>query len=461
LAYRRLAAIALLVTALGACSKNGVSPFAHGNAAGYVDMDKVVQAHPLHVELDQLQAQITLLNGQAQNAPVPQTDEQRAAQAQMEEQLAAADQQFQMQMYQRRAYYGQREAAAIAKLQASSSGASAPIGQALSAQAQKVQQDAIKTLTDFQKQLFAADAQHLQQVARQIQQEVMLKVGARRAQLEKQETDYQIELAKQSQSQRLNLKTKLEDLNLSQEDRQQAESQLANIETREEALINQLKAKDNADLTAYENSLQKDAAARYNAERVASMQATSDKLKARQQDMNKQVQGQLSGLGSQYQQQVANANAQLEKDPKTRAELEKIRAENQAQYSAEFQRALSAYQQTRKALVAKYSAIGHMQFLDDVALQNEAQSLTDQRRDLYTKIVDQVQTQVSDVARQRGIGIVFTAVRGAGSAVDLTPQVLKAIAALPNPAPSASPPAGSPSPAAPTPLSNAPSGSRS
>jgi hypothetical protein len=450
----------MLAVALSACSKNGVPLFAHGNAAGYVDMDKIVAAHPLHIQLDQLQAQITLLNGQAQNAPVPQTDAQRAAQAQMEEQLALADQQFQMQMYQRRAYYGQREAVAISALQASTTGTAAPIGQALSAQAQKVQQDAVKALADYQKQLFAADAQHLQQVGRQLQQEVMLKVGARRAQLEKQETDYQIALAKSSQGQRLNLKTRLEDLNLSQDERQQAESQLANIETREEALINQLKAKDNADLQAYANSLQKDAATRFNAARVADLKATGDKLKARQQDMNKQLQTQLSGIGTQYQQQVANANAQLEKDPKTRAQLEKIRAENQAQYNAELQRALSSYQQTRKALVAKYSAIGHMQFLDDVALQQEAQSLSDQRRDLYTKIVDQVQTQVTDVARQRGIGIVFTSIRGTGSAVDLTPQVLKALAALPNPSASSSP-AGSPAPALATPPSTTPSGSRS
>ena len=100
----------------------------HGNAAGYIDMDKVIDAHPLHVQLDQLQAQITLLNGQAQNAPVPQTDAQRQAQAQMEEQLAAADQIFQAQMMQRRAYYGQREAAAIAALQAQTSGQATPIG---------------------------------------------------------------------------------------------------------------------------------------------------------------------------------------------------------------------------------------------------------------------------------------------------------------------------------------------
>lgn len=434
----QLVAIAVVVVALSACSKTGLPMVGHGNGAGYIDMDKVIDAHPLHVELDQLQAQITLLNGQAQNAPVPQTDLQRQAQAQMEEQLAAADQLFQQQMTQRRMYYGQREAAAIGALQAQTTGQATPIGQQLGAQAQKIQQDALKAYADYQKQLFTADGQHMQAVARQLQQETGLKLAARRAQLERQETDYQIQLAKQSQTQRLNLKTTLEDLNLSQDQRQQAESQLANIETREEALINSLKARDNADLKNYEQSLQRDAATRYNAARVSMMNDTNDKLKARQKQMNDQLKTQLAGLGTQYQQQVASANAQLEKDPKTRAELDKIHAENQAQYSAEFTKALAAYQQTRKQLVAKYSAIGHMQFIDDAALADEAQQLSAQRRDLYSKIIDQVQAQVGEVARQRGVAIVFSSIRGAGHAVDLTDQVIKAIAALPSPSPESS-----------------------
>jgi len=451
LKHHKALVAAALVVALAGCAKGG-APFSHGSGAGYVDIDKVIAAHPLHVELDTLESQITLLNGQAQNAPAPQTAAQQQALTQMETDLAAADAQFQAQINARRAYYQQREAAAMAALQTQVTGASAPIGQQLGAQAQKVQQDALKAFTDYQKQLYQADGQHLQQVARQLQQEVGLKIGARRAQLEKQETDYQIDLAKQSQSQRLNLKAKLEDLNLSQDERQQAESQLANIETREESMINQLKSRDNADLKTYEDSLQRDAAARFNAARTASMNATNDKLKARQKQMNDQLHVQLSGLGTQYQQQVANANAQLEKDPKARAQMDKIHSENQAQYAAEFSKALAAYQQTRKQLVAKYSAIGHMQFIDDVAIQNESQDLAAQRRDLYGKILTQVQTQVGDVARQRGIAIVFTNIRGAGSAVDITDQVIKAIAALPaSPSPSDSSPATSSPPSPPTP----------
>jgi hypothetical protein len=270
-----------------------------------------------------------------------------------------------------------------------------------------------------------------------------LKVNARRAQLEKQETDYQISLAKQSQTQRLNLKTKLEDLSLPNDERAQYTSQLSNIETREEALINQMKAKDNAELTAYADSLQRDAAARYNAAKTAALTETKKKMEARQKQTNDQLRTQLAGIGGQYQKQVETVNAAIQRDPKLRAEIDKIHNENQSAYGAEFQKALAAYQQTRRSLVAKYSAIAHMQFQDNAALAAQAQQIADQRKALYDKIVDQVREQTADIARAQGIAVVLDNIRGAGAAVDLTSQVEKAIAALPAAVPSPSPAATS------------------
>ena len=441
-----MAILAALSGGLTACAGHGgAGLFSHGSQAGYVDIDKIVDAHPLHVQLDELQAQITLLNGQAQNAPQPQTQAQAQAQAQMESELAAAESQFQQSIGARRAYYEQREAVAVGALQAQASGGGTPIGEQFGAAAQKIQADALKAYLDYQKQLFQADNAHLRQVTIALQQEVGLKINARRAQLEKQETDYQISLAKQSQTQRLNLKTKLEDLSLPNDERAQYTSQLANIETREEALINQMKAKDNAELTAYEQTLQRDAAARYNAAKTATLAETKQKMEARQKQTNDQLRTQLAGMGGQYQKQVQTANEAISKDPKLRAQMERIHEENQSAYGAEFQKALAAYQQTRRNLVAKYSAIAHMQFQDNEALVAQAQAIADQRRDLYEKIVDQVRQQTADVARARGVAMVLTNIRGAGSAVDLTSQVEKAIAALPAavPSPSASATSGS------------------
>jgi len=430
---------ATLLVLTGCARNGGPGPFARGSQAGYVDLDQIIDAHPLHVELDQMQAQITLLNGQAQNVPQPQTQAQAQAQAQMEADLTAAEQQFQQTIGTRRAYYEQREAVAVSELQNQASGSSGPIGAQFNQAAQKIQIDALKAYVDYQKQLYQADDAHLRQVAIQLQQEVGLKVNARRAQLEKQETDYQISLAKQSQTQRLNLKTKLEDLSLPNDERAQYTSQLSNIETREEALINQLKTKDNADLKTYADSLQRDAAARYNTAKTTAVAETKKKLEDRQKQTNDQLRKQLAGIGGQYQKQVQTANEAIQKDPKLRAQIEKIHNENQGAYMAEFQKALAAYQQTRRSLVAKYSAIAKMQFQDSQELASEAQQLADQRSALYQKIVDQVRDQTADIARADGVSIVFANVRGAGSAIDLTSQVEKAIAALPAVVPSPSP----------------------
>lgn len=431
--------VAVLAALTGCGSHGGLSPFARGSQAGYVDLDKIIDAHPLHLQLNALQAQITLLNGQAQNAPQPQTQSQAQAQAQMEADLAVAEQQFQQSIGARRAYYEQREAVAVSELQNQAAGSSGPIGAQFGQAAQKIQAEALKAYLEYQKQLFQADDAHLRQVAVALQQEVGLKIGARRAQLEKQETDYQISLAKQSQTQRLNLKTKLEDLSLPNDERAQYTSQLANIETREEALINQLKTKDNADLKTYADSLQRDAAARYNAAKIASLAETKKKMEARQKQTNDQLRAQLAGIGGQYQKQVQTANAAIQKDPKLRAQIAKIHNENQGAYTAEFQKALAAYQQTRRSLVAKYSAVAHMQFQDNQELVAEAQQIADQRRALYEQIVAQVRVQTADVARASGVTIVLSSIRGAGAAVDLTPQVEKAIAALPAVVPSPSP----------------------
>ena len=455
---RALYALAALAVIAGCATHGGQRLFGpSGNRVGYVDLDKVLEAHPFYAQLDSMQAQITLLSGEAQNTPSPQTAAQAAALDKMQADLAAVQRSFEDEMGRRRAYYEQREAAAIGALQAKITGTSAPISQHYGQQAQQIQVQALKAFGEYQKQLYAADSAHLRDVSRTLQQEVAVKIDARRRQLEKQETDYQINLAKQSQTQRLNLKTKLEDLNLSADERAQYTSQLQNIETREEAMVNALKAKDNADLRAYEDQLQRNAAARFNAARTIAMTQTNQKLQARQKQTSETLRTQLTGIGTQYQKQLESVNKQLQDNPATRGQIAKIHDETQAQYTAELSKALVTYQQTRKGLVAKYSAAAGMQFKDSAELESEAEAVAAQRRDLYSKILDQVQSQIGDIARNEGIALVFTEVRGSGSAIDLTDQVKKAIAAMPNPATSPSSATNTPAAASSSAPSTAPS----
>jgi hypothetical protein len=238
------------------------------------------------------------------------------------------------------------------------------------------------------------------------------------------------------------LKAKLDNLTLSQADRQTYSSQLQAIDSREASLIAAMKARDDATSQAYQKQIQADAAKRFNTERAATEKDTNAKLAARQTQLESAIHTQAVQLGGQFQSKLNSANATLNNNPKVQSQLSDMHAKIAAQYQADAVAAMSAYQATRKQLVAKYSAVAQMQFQDNVALSMQAEQLAQERKQLYDGIVRQVQNLVADVARRNGVGVVFSAIAGAGNAIDLTDQVAKAAAALPSATPPPSVPGG-------------------
>jgi hypothetical protein len=418
-----------------------------GTAVAYVDIDKLVQAHPLNGQLQALQDQIEVLTEQSASAPQVVTPVQQQAQAQLESDLQAAAAQFDQDLAARRSYYQHQAQAEMAQIESSALGGGQGAGgvlggmqQQFGEQMKQLQASDAKTFTAYRASLFKEDADHLNSVQALLAADVRAKVRSKASQLAASETAYQVQLAHQDQDQRLNLKTNLENLSLSPQDRSQDAAQLQDIETREEFLTNQLKTKDNAVLSAYENSLQKDAADRFNAERSAVDKSTAAKLAARQEELNVDFRTTAQALGGRFNQQLANANKTLTANPKVQQQVQDVQNQTEARFEADAAQAMSSYKQTRKALVDKYSAIAHMQFQDQQEIQDEIDGIAAQRRDLYEKILDQVEDQVRTVAQARGVGIVFDTVAGSGSAVDITDQVAKAVAALGTASPS---PAGS------------------
>ena len=436
----RCAALAALLV-VAACAKNGASTIGSqttGTGVGYVDVDKIVKAHPLHPELQALEDQIALLDAQSIAAPQAVTPSQRDAQTALERDLQTAEAQFEQDLASKRAFYQQQASAALARIQAGALGNQPQAGgvfvdmqKQFADQMKQLQSSGAKTLEAYRTALFKEDTDHLKSVQQLLAADVRAKVRARESQLAAKETAYQVQLAHQDQEQRLNLKTKLENLSLSPQDRSQYAAQLQDIETREEYLTNQLKTRDNAELTAYGNALQKDASARFDAERSSTEKKTQAKLAARQAELNGQFRTQATTLGGKFNQQLTEANKALSKEPKVQQQVQDIQNQTQTKFEADAAQAMASYRQTRKALVDKYSAIAHMQFQDDQAIQAQIDAVAAQRRDLYAQILNQVQDQVRAVAQQRGFAIVFDSVAGAGNAVDLTDQVAKAVAALP------------------------------
>jgi hypothetical protein len=434
------AALAALLSVAACAKQGGLISGSHsaGTGVGYVDIDKVVKAHPLHPELQALEDQIALLDAQSVSAPQAVTPAQRDAQSALERDLQTAETQFQQDLGRKRAYYQQQASAALAQIQASTLGTQPQAGDVLGSmqrqfgdQMKQLQASGAKTLDAYRTALYKEDTDHLKSVQQLLAADVRAKVRARESQLAAKETTYQVELAHQDQDQRLNLKTKLENLSLSPQDRSQYAAQLQDIETREEYLTNQLKARDNADLTAYESALQKDASARFDSERLSTEKKTQAKLAARQTELNGQFREQAKTLGGKFNQQLTDANKALLTNPKVRQQVQDIQNQTQIKFEADAAQSMASYRQTRKALFEKYSAIAHMQFQDDQAIQAQMDAIAAQRRDLYAQILSQVQDQVRAVAQERGFAIVFDSIAGAGSAADLTDQVSKAVAALP------------------------------
>jgi hypothetical protein len=413
---------------------------AGGRLAGYVDMEKIVTAHPLHGEMDSLQAQITALTAKQQQVPQAQTPAQKTAEAEMQRELAAAQTQFQDEINRRRAFYQQEEANAIAAVQnkaLAGTGASQITGnvqQQFGEQVKQIQTDAGKAYIAYQQSLYKQDNAHLAEVSQRLHADVSAKVQDRRNKLEAAETAYQLKLSHDDQDQKLNLKIKLESSALTPDERAQYAGQLQNIQTREDARINQMKSVDNDALTQYQTQLQRAAAASFEAERTKTASETNAKLQERQKQMSDQLKTQVTGIGSKFQEQLNSANQTLAKNPQVKADIDRIHAAEEAKYSDELNKTMASYEDTRKALVTKYSAIAHMQFQDNVALADQADRLAQARRDLLAKIVEQVRQQVADIASKQGVAVVLTSVRGAGSAIDLTDQVQKAVQALASPA---------------------------
>ena len=424
-------AVLSLVLALAGCARQAGVPGggATGTGVGYVDMETLINEHPLHSQLQAMQDQIGVL--QQESTLVPSGMKAYDA---MQADLSAQSQKFQQDLAQLRATYQAREAQAISQLQASVLGTSPNSGGVLTGlqqqfgqQAQALQKQAFATFNTYRLELFRQDSEHLKKVQSLLAAQMRDKLAQRESQLSAQETTYQVGLAKADQERRLNLQAKLQNLALSDQDRKQYQAQLDAIDAAEQRKIGAMKARDNAEIAQLEHSLNQQAAAQYDAERVRTQAATQAKLAARQKDMQTAMQPQMHALSGKFQQQLNDVNARLANNDKYKAQAQAIHDRLSVQYGDEAAKANDSYRRVRASLIDKYSAIAHMQVQDNETIASQADKLAADRRDLYQKISSQVQAQVEQVARQDGIGLVFDSIRGAGRAVDLTDQVRKAI----------------------------------
>ncbi len=394
---------------------------------GYVRVDDALKRHPLYPQLSQLQDAIDALNLKSVGAGTgTHTPAQIAAQTrELNRELVAAQQRANAMLHRKQQDYQQREQAAIRAAVAASgagtNGAQAPsqMQSVSTQQAAQVSAQANADLRAYQRSVIAQDSAAVAQLQHQLSGRADQAYRQRATQLQEQESQLSLELSQQDAAKRLDLRMKLNNLALSDAQRKQYRDGLAALDRQEAAVVATQHANDQKTLAAYQQQLRSRTQGQLAAAAQKVHAQTQSKLAQRHNEVSQQTASQLAGL--QPQGVPANLPAA------TREKLAQIDKQYKSQFSADAQKTIAQYQQTKADLDAQYAAL---QGADGAATGAAGKQLADlqrQRDDLYNKMVDQIKRDAGQVGAKRGLQVVFMSIEAAGGGIDLTSDVEKDI----------------------------------
>lgn len=426
----KAAAVLLAVLALSACARQLQPGDPNVRGIGYVRVEEVIKKHPLYPQLSQLQDSIDALNLKSLGAPaVPRTAAQIAQETkELNSELKQAQDRANAILRQKQMDYMQREQAAIrAALSAAGQGTNgnAPVSAMQNVTAQQAQQVAAQANADFQayqQSVIAQDNAAVREISQQLSARADTAYRQKATQLQEKESQLSLELSQQDASKRLDLRMKLGNLALSDAQRKQYRDQMAALDAREQAVVEAQRKRDQQELVAYQKQL-RDQTGRQIAGQVAKIHAqTQAKLQERHNEVSRQVSSQLQGL------QPAAIPSNL--PAATKDKLAQIDKQFKAQFQADAQKTIEAYQATKADLDAQYAALQGADGAATGAANKQLADLQRQRDDLYDKMVDQVKRDAGTVAAKRGLQVVFISVVAAPGGIDLTDDVEKDIESL-------------------------------
>jgi hypothetical protein len=422
-------ALALALTliaagALQACAPVDVnSPQIRG--IGFVRLDEIVKHHPLYAQLSGIDDAIAALNLEALAPAVPRSAGQIAgATKDLNAQLVAAQSRANKILAQKQADYARKEqaAAAAALSAAGQSGAGAAVASQMSAtsaqQAQAASAQANQEFLAYQQSVIASDNAAIASVQRELQDQGNRKFAARLEAAQQRESQLQLQLSQADASARLAAKTRLSNLAMDDATRASLRATLAALDKKEADAIAVQRAKDQADLSAYRKTLQDETSAGVRAQ-VAKIQGqTRAKLEARRNEVTSQLRG------------LAPAPLPSNLSPALQAKIQQIHQQFQAQFQADAQQTVDEYNQTKADLDRQFAALHGADVGATGAAGKQLQDLQKQRDDLYGKIVAQIQSEASRIAKDKGLKVVFDNVESAAGGYDLTNEVSKDVESL-------------------------------
>jgi hypothetical protein len=413
-----------LAAALSGCGRVDVnSPQIRGLA--YVNMDDVVKHHPLYPQLAALDDAIAAINLAAAGPRVPRSAAEVAEQTKrLNQELRDAQDRANKTIAQKQQQYMQKEQQAIAAaLQAAGqSGAGAQAGTAMSAtsqqQAQAAAAQANRDFMAYQQSVISQDNAAINAVAQQLQKQADQKFRARVEQYQQAETDLSLRLSQQDASQRLALRTKLNNLAMDDATRKQLRDQLAALDKKEADQMNALRAKNAADLNAYRDQLRAETSAAVKKQAGDITAQTRAKIGARRDAVGAQIRS----LGP------STISANL--PPDLQKKLQQIHQDFGKQFQADAQKTVAEYNTTKADLDREYAALHGADVGATGAAERELTSLQKRKDDLSKQIQDQVQREAARIAKDKGFNVVFSRVSAAPGGYDLTSDLIHDVESL-------------------------------
>lgn len=435
----RLALIAL--AGLTACShglSNDAGSNAGGGTIGYVQMDQLVQKHPLYDQLARYDRSIAAfdLTSTAPRA-VAADPQMRAREAELQRELtAAADRTRKLLDQKQRQYQAQESQAIAAALRGANIGGASAAQIAgnvnLTARQQQgfVAQQAQRDLQSYRSSLQHQNQSQISAAQKALNDRASRTYRAKAEELQSKEAALSLSLANEDASQRLALHTKLSSLALDDAAREDAQNQLKALDRKESDALAAQRNRDQQTLANLQAQLHTQVQQELNAEVSSIEKRSSGSLAARQQI----VQRQSASVGGTVIAPSAGGRPQPQANPnlspQLRAKIQQLHDVYQKRFEDDAKTTIAAFESTRADLSRRYAELHGVNDASLGGAQAQIVQLRKKRDDLYDQIVAQIEREVRVLAQQRGVSVVLSDVVAPVGGVDLTPDALKDIESL-------------------------------
>jgi Skp family chaperone for outer membrane proteins len=426
----RLAA-AIAAALLSACAHASPPP-GGSNVIGYIDMQQLVQKHPLYDQLEKYDLSIEAFDLRSTVPQAAASDaDLRKREAELEHELHAAADRTQQLLDQKQQQYQQQEQTAIAAALRGAGFGGPTAAQIAGSVTQTAQAQQVGAAAQMQRDyasyritLQSQDRAQIVAAQKALSAKAAREYGAQAEQLQSKESALSLQLANTDAPTRLALRTKLSSLALDDAAREDAQKQLADLDKKEADQVAAMRNRDQQTLAALQTQLRGQIQQELNTQASSISQRSLTSLAQRQHQLARQIapfsgpsvgKGDVSGGG---------LPAPL------RARIAQLHSDYQQRFQTDAKTTIADFQKTRQDLSRRYAALHGVDADAASGAQAQIATLRRKRDDLYDQITGQIDREVKLIAQQRGISVVLSDVVAPAGGVDLTPDALKDIESL-------------------------------